>query len=548
MDYVYEIQSVGTDENGIETMRGRVVIKGVTYKFSLYPTKTPGYRQRAHMSIISPKDGKVLLVIGEKREKIVERLPKVKRTEADKGKRIRELMATVEFFIATDDPKEIENLIIKKAMTMRGSYGEEIRAALGDPQDMHISADRAFQARGERFIEKNFASSTGDSAKANLAALEKLCYQLSEKAMCDVTEDDIHQFINRLSGNEKTRKKKLSLLSRFWDYCLIEGIINGSNLLGEYIKKNPGLKKRRSKRAARTEERPGRLDKKQEENLLQYVRGELDNGFSLSVPLMTGGGIPPTIQTSLTWSDVIIDQDDHSDVRVRISVTNRTWATQDYTRPLFRAEGAIVYERYEKLCKMFKGRDAVNELPIVSAKNDATKKVPTKEITAYIRDALLRTGVKNSALAPSANRDPRVGMGTQFLLRHYAAKLLDCGLETDKGLMDFLRLKRIASVTANHYRSFTSAEAQQYIRTVLDRYRGCDRNVDSKPIVKAAKRKEGKRRIWMERSDSPRCNKIEVSIVLGKGQELSLDSLKGIKGELFIRPVDGKESEEKETA
>lgn len=150
----YNIQSVGKDENGIETLAGSVVIKGVTFKFSVYPTKTQGYRQRVHMSIISPKDGMVLQVSGDKRKKIMERLPDKKRKEADAGKRIRELMASADFFIATDDPKEMKTKIVNKAMEMFGSYGEEIQAALGNPQDMHISADRAFQALGERFIAK----------------------------------------------------------------------------------------------------------------------------------------------------------------------------------------------------------------------------------------------------------------------------------------------------------------------------------------------------------------------------------------------------------
>lgn len=356
--------------------------------------------------------------------------------------------------------------------------------------------------------------------------------------------DDIHRFATGLDGNETTRKRKLSLLKRFWDYCLDEGAIDGRNPVAQYNQENPGLKKRRSKRAAGTEERPGRLDKEQEEKLLQYVRGQLDDGFALSVPLMTGGCIPPVIQAKLKWSDVIIDQNDHSDVRVRITKANSTWATQDYSRALFREEGAIVYERYEKLCKIFGRSDALDELPVITAKTDVTKGIPAKEITAYIRDALLRTVVKHSTLAPSKNQNRREGMGTQFLKKHYVAKLLECGLETDTGLMDFLCVREISSVTANHYRSFTSAEAQQYIRAVLDRYRGCDRNVDRKPITKAAKRREGKRRIWMEQSDSPRCNKMEVSIVLGKGQELSLDSLKGIRGELYFQPVNKKLDEE----
>lgn len=531
MDYKYYSELVDTNKNGIETLKGRVVIDGVSFDFHVNPSNTQGYRQRAHMSVISPKDGKVLQVVGKKRKKIMERLPETKKKKVAEGKRLRELMAACDFFIATDDPKQMEIMIVNKARELNGKYGEEIRAAQNRPLDKCISAARAFQACGTSFGK-------------NLKTLENLCNMLSEKAMRDVTEDDIHEIANQLKGSDETRKRKLSLLRRFWDYCLIVGIIDGQNPVEQYLRNNPGLNKRRYKRVARIEKRPGRLSKEEEKVLLQYVRGQLDNGFSLAVPLMTGGGIPPAIQAKLKWSDVIIDQNDHSDVWVRIIMDNSTWATQDYSRALFREEGAIVYERYEKLCKMFSDRDALNELPVISAKADTTKMVPAKEITAYIRDALLRTVVKNSTLAPSMNQNRREGMGTQFLRQHYAAKLLECGLETDKGLLDFLRLRKISSVTANYYRSFTSAEAKQYIRAVLDRYRGCDQNVDSKPITKAAKRREGKRRIWMEQSDSPRCNKMEVSIVLGKGQELSLDSLKGIRGELYFQPVNKKLDEE----
>lgn len=541
MKYQYEIQQVGVDENGIERMKGRVIIKGVTFRFSLYPTETQGYRQRAHMSILSPQDGKVLQLSGEKRQTIIARLSEAKRRDVEQHKRIRELMAVDDFFLVTGDPKEREDKIVKKALEMSITYAGEIQSAQGKPQDTNISADRAFQAEGKRFIAKNSSAGTNSKAKDNLATLEKLCDQLSEKAMCDVTVDDIHRFANKLSGQKETRKRKLSLLSRFWEHCIGEGVIDGRNPVKQYMQENTGLKKRRSSRVSKAEEHPGRLEKDQEEKLLQYARGQLDNGLSLSIPLLNGGGITPTIQAGLKWSDVVIDQDDHSDVRVHINMANNSWATQDYTRALFRAEGAIVYEGYERLCKMLGGTDAVNELPVISAKGDTMKCVPPGEITAYIRDALLRAGVKNSTLAPSKNRDPRVGMGTQLLQKNYKAKLLECGLETDNGLVDFLCLKKIASVTANHYRSFTSQEAQQYIRSVLDRYRGNDQNVDRKPITKAAKRKEGRRRIWMEKSDSPRCNRLEVSIVLGKGQECRLDSGKGITGELFILSAETQE-------
>lgn len=134
-------------------------------------------------------------------------------------------------------------------------------------------------------------------------------------------------------------------------------------------------------------------------------------------------------------------------------------------------------------------------------------------------------------------------MGTQFLQKNYLAKLLECGLETDKGLLDFLCLKKIASVTADHYRSFTSPEGQLYIRCVLDRYVTGDEKKETKPVHIPTKRKNGSRRIRMESSGTPRCNMMEVDISLKKGQIYTLDSSKGIEGELFVLPVNKDESE-----
>ena len=541
MKDTYEINKTVSGNNGRVDMTGRVVIKNITFVFSLHPTKVQGYLFRGHMSIISPQDGKVLQVVGEKRKQLMKKLPEYKQKLAEKGRRVRELMAADDFYIATDSQEEIRVIVERKANEMYGYYGEEIRAASGRPMDKHISAEQAFQAEGENFIASISGRTENKRANENLVLLEKMCYQLSEKAMCDITVDDIHRFARNLTGNNETRKRKLSLLRRFWDHCFSKRLIDGRNPVEQYIKENPGIRNRQSRKRTNSEKLPGRLEKKQEQKLLQFVREHIEEGLSLSVLLLNGGGIPPSAQTSLTWGDVTINNDDPSDVRVHVKRLNSTWATQDYTRPLFRAEGELIYEKYRLLSN--EGQISIDDIPVVSSNDNTSKRVSTAEITAYIRNALLHAGVKNSILAPSKNQDKSVGMGTQFLQKNYLAKLLECGLETDKGLLDFLCLKKIASVTADHYRSFTSPEGQLYIRCVLDRYVAEDGQKETKPTQIPTKRKNGSRRIRMESSGTPRCNMMEVDISLKKGQLYTLDSSKGIEGELFVLPVNKDESE-----
>ena len=260
----------------------------------------------------------------------------------------------------------------------------------------------------------------------------------------------------------------------------------------------------------------------------------------MSIPLLNGGGILPGIGKELIWAHVLFDAADPDDARVHVRRDEILGGTHDFTRPLFRAEGHILRLRYEYLLKTYNGdKERISSFPVISAKDDPTKAITeTKDLTACIRDALLRAGVKNSALASSRNRNRRVGMGTQLLQRNYKAKLIECGGESDSALMDYLQLRQINSVTGDRYRSFSSEDGQRSLRIFLDRLGRFDPPPEQKRSRKTRYKEKGEGIVKMDRAGPLHCNLLSEKRKMKKGDSLCYDSCHGIDGEVCVI-VDG---------
>lgn len=481
-------------------------------------------------------DGMVLMVDGERRQSILKNLSAKKRAKAKKGIRISELTACTEFYLNTDDEKEIKQRINEKALELNGTYCREINRALDMPANRDLTTAEAFQSRGEKFIADITRNCSSERSRTQLLRLERLCCELSYKEMSNITAEDIRSLLKKMAGNDKTKRQKLTLLGRFWNYCLKEKLTSGINPVESFQSDYPGML-RGKRRAAVAENKEGSLESEQREKLYHHVEQHLDDGRAISICLLNGGYIAPSMQVGLTWSDVEFrDGPNGSDVRVHIKNEQVLGATHDFTRPLFRQEGHLLIMRYTMLQKIY--GEALRDMPVVSVKDEPKEPAKAKELTAYIRDALLRAGVRNSLLAPSTNPNPRIGMGTQLLQHDYRKRLLECGLETDQGLQDFLLMQRIRSVTADYYRSFTSEEGQRYIRCRLDRW------VDpTQRIVENAEEPEihlegESKSVKMFPAGVACCNQLDGQIKLKKGQRIVLRSEAGISGQLQIMRAD----------
>lgn len=522
---------------------GRVEIDGVTFPFSIYETKTQGYLFRGHMSVTDPSDNKVMLVSGKKRQETVDNLSARSREMYNDGKRIRELMIGKDFFVQTDDPETIRRKVMGTAVDLYAENSRQICARQQKLLAKDLTAIVACNARGAEFIRNKFSNTTEEAANSKLTSLKKVCVLISEKPMEDVKETDIRRLKNRLAKDvqEQTARGKLKILDDFWEYCLGKHIINGQNPVSAYLQSNPGSKRKDPEALADKESRARSLTSAVEQTLNKNIEANISDGRTMSIVLLNGGGIMPTLQKGMRWNAVSFGESE-TEATVAVRRDDILGGTHDFTRPLFPDEACMLRLRFDYLMSRCKGDEKyVRDLPIVSKKDDPTAELTEpKEITGFIRDALLRAGVKNSQLASSRNQNPRVGMGTQLLRNNYEAKILECGVDSDSGLKDFLLIRRINSVTGDRYRSYTSDEGQRYISNLLNRL-GCSCREQTKRPRKNRFKEDGKEIIRIGAAGDGYCNALEVEFKLKKGDVLSIESGLGADGTICVSGIGAEE-------
>ena len=75
------------DKDGKPCMKrhksGQVTLEGIVFTFSVYDTKTLGYLLRGHISMRSPRDGKVMQIEGAERKRIIAALEEAEKNVID---------------------------------------------------------------------------------------------------------------------------------------------------------------------------------------------------------------------------------------------------------------------------------------------------------------------------------------------------------------------------------------------------------------------------------------------------------------------------------
>ncbi len=97
------------------------------------------------------------------------------------------------------------------------------------------------------------------------------------------------------------------------------------------------------------------------------------------------------------------------------------------------------------------------------------RRLTPKALTAFCRELLLHCGMDYLSLTP--DRTQPYGVGVRLLLAHYKHRITYlAGLDSDNGAVRFLLgLSLSGNVTADHYRSFTSPEGQEFLLNILSR-------------------------------------------------------------------------------
>lgn len=175
--------------------------------------------------------------------------------------------------------------------------------------------------------------------------------------------------------------------------------------------------------------------------------------------ILAHDGFSASTAVALCKTDFRKDTLSAGSVCVAIEKKDIAGATHNFSRPLSPFAAAIIGTYIDRL-------EAKPEGTLLLHNGD--RKLSAKVLTAYIREKLLELGMDEREMR--ADPDVIDGVGIDLLQRNYKHWLeFDCGLEIDRGAVNFMRGDVLPDTTSDNYRSFTCLDGQQYLYAAMKR-------------------------------------------------------------------------------
>lgn len=411
---------------------GDCTYRGILFEYTLVPQKDGTHRGR--ITVLSPIKGEPMAFL-------------VKHPYAKKDK---DKIATVKYReIGTkyESKAKIERYIRGKAATIFSDNALTFNKLLKKTvKPDTVSADLAGYLYGVEFIKYRFAKSNKEETmQKKLRRLTELLAALPPSPMAGIKTGEIAVRL------EKHPVLDFTLLSDFWDYCILQHYCVGGNPV--HIPKSEGAsdteKQNRLKKLTRVPER----------NLQQMNRALRDShgGSDCGVALLESG-ISAKVACDLRWSDIKWPTDDPAYALVTLDRPSVMCAIHNYTRPLLPDAALVLYYRREELLKKY-SMEAFLELRVVSFKRDPTKAMQPSALIQEAKQQLVKAGITENKLlqAKECRSDP---ISARILAETYKDLLIKvCGIEEGSGTYQFLLGQAIHNdVSSSNYLSFTSPE------------------------------------------------------------------------------------------
>ena len=249
--------------------------------------------------------------------------------------------------------------------------------------------------------------------------------------------------------------------------------------------------------------------------------------------LLEKEGFTGSSACKLSWDDVRFNQMGREETTAQIVIIKEfsAGATHDYTKPVCSFSARELFRRAEELKSRgigLKGRRILE--------SSSGKRMTSKELAAYCKEALLRCGVGPDTLKP----DPSSvnGAGSRLLQSHYHYRLKNNGVKDGSGISEFLLGRSLAgNVTYDHYCSMTSPEAQEHLLNLLDRDKTLEPILPDEAVVSTERSDDGKEVVTVRAKEPWRFTQSTVTVRLEPGQSLDITSPGMINGVATARKV-----------
>ena len=510
------------DKDGLLHVKGEWFYKGNKYTYSLNEQKRTGkpnmgkfYILRGRISLRSPSNGKVLQIKGPARRKIQNRL------KADGRKpTIETFAAKADLYLDTTDENMIKEKVMEKAKELAVKNATTLADENGDLYAGKLPIARAVQIYADTFLKqrKEKAHTSEETLRRSKRELENLAGLLDKYTMDAVPKEALSAAYKKLS--EKRRGTIFRLAEQFWEYCRDRGIYSGENPFTTFLAGNPSRKKRNIEAQQKKAQQKDSLSEKEERRLNEMIaQADVDDIGATGV-LLEKEGFTGSDVCKLSWDDVRFNQMGREETTAQIVIIKEFSAgvTHDYTKPVCSFTARELFRRAEELKSRgigLKGRRILE--------SSSGKRMTSKELAAYCKEALLRCGVGPDTLKPdpsSAN-----GAGSRLLQSHYHHRLRNNGVKDGSGISEFLLGRSLAgNVTCDHYCSMTSPEAQEHLLNLLDRDKTLEPVLPDEAVVSTERLADGKEVITVRAKEPWRFTQATVTVRLEPGQSLDVTS------------------------
>lgn len=517
---------------GTKKVSGSFLFNGSVVTFSLNEQKNGLYMMRGQVCLRG-EDGKTLKAVGMEHRAIAERLKKLNKDNPgelpENYEASKAFLAQKQITLQSMKEKDIREKVLHTAEEL---YAEHVDAIEQNRKTAPVDGLRPVKA--VRIYKKSFFDKwprkiTSDTRRKNEKKLEQIASQLDRYTMDNISERALLQLHKELGDKAG---ECFRLAEKFWRFCMEIGVYHGINPFERFFLKNPSSTRKASATLVRSALTPKSLPARTVQNLHQEIaQANAESIKHTGVLLILEGGFSADEACSLRWSDVRFNQMDRPETTVQFAIQKEfiAGATHNYTRPGTPFSAQELYRR-AKICENHWGTlDGHYVLEDFSGKC-----LKSKTLTEFCRELLLHCGMDYLNLTP--DRTQPYGVGVRLLLAHYKHRITYlAGLDSDNGAVRFLLgLSLAGNVTADHYRSFTSPEGQEFLLNILSRDKTSVKAVPPGERIQTST--DGTLATTMVQAPSPtHFHRVSGTVRLEKGQHLDLRSLNLGHGYAVIR-------------
>lgn len=532
------------NNRGYAHASGNCQYNGCRFVFNANVQRTGPYRVRGRVTLFSSETGTALKVRGPRQREILNSL----RAEGkEPGPETFSIMS--EFYVKTVRDEEGREGLDESEL-------KELRICLDDIRQPVLDAAERLYTENILAIEADMQAATVDNMKPSFVVyryhnrflnnlsgpkikqetrrrkerqLKKLAAQLDKYTMSTIPQTALSSLFRKLGKDGGTIFR---LAEQFWNYCLELGIYHGQNPFTQFLLKNNTTKRAAPDDLQRKALAPKSLPEKVERLLNQALeQAAPDDTKSTGLLLIKEVGFSAVDACNLRWDEVHFNEMERIEPTVQFAIQKEfiAGATHDYTRP----GTPFCAEELGRRAEFFRARWGTLNNRYVLEDGDG-KRLTSNELTAFCREQLFQCGMVPGELGATSGT---LGIGVRLLLANYKNRITYLsGTQPNDGAAKFLQgLSLSGNVTADHYCSMTSPEAQEHLLNLQARDKSFARPLPDDIELVCREDTDGKTSFLVHSKEPQRFNRSTVTIRLEPGQSLEVMANCMLQGHIIVK-------------